>query len=97
MPIVHVTLLFSFTTSTGSLWPYSLRLDFCILRYRQAIRVLSPLLSLVPPSEDIHSKASDCLSGYHSHQELPKSSLDIVLRTRTLELSVLVNDLTHIG
>ena len=39
--IVSVTLLFSFTISTSSLWPYSLRLDFCILRYRQAIRVLS--------------------------------------------------------
>ena len=47
-PIVLVTLLFSFTISTDSLWPYSLRLDFCILWYRQAIRVLSPLSSLVP-------------------------------------------------
>ena len=46
--IVLVTQLFSFTISIGSLWPYSLRLDFCILRYRQAIRVLSPLSSLVP-------------------------------------------------
>ena len=43
-PIVLVTLLFSFTISTSSLWPYSLRLDFCILRYRQAIRVLIPTL-----------------------------------------------------
>ena len=46
--IVPVTLLFSFTISTSSLWPYSLRLDFCILRHRQAIRVLSPLSSPCP-------------------------------------------------
>ena len=43
-PIILVTLLFSFTISTSSLWPYSLRLDFCILWYRQAIRALFPTL-----------------------------------------------------
>ena len=63
MAIVLVTLLFSFTISTSSLWPYSLRLDFCILWYRQAIRVLSPLSSPCPSClKVIHSKASDCLS-----------------------------------
>ena len=63
-PIVPVTLLFSFTISTGSLWPYSLRLDFCILWYRQAIRALSPLSFPCPSClKVIHSKASDCLSG----------------------------------
>ena len=45
-PIVLVTLLFSCTISTSSLWPYSLRLDFCILRYRQAIR--APFPTLIP-------------------------------------------------
>ena len=54
----------------------------------------SHLLSL--PFQDIRSKASDCLSGYHSHQKLPKSSSDLVLRTRTLLLSVSVNDLIHV-
>ena len=45
-------------------WHYSLRLDFCILQYRQAIRVLSPLSSPCPSClKVIHSKASDCLSG----------------------------------
>ena len=53
-PIVLVTPLFLFTISTSSLWPYSLRLDFCILWYRQAIRVLSPLSSLAP----FHSRYS---------------------------------------
>ena len=46
--IVLVTLLFSFTISAGSLWPYSLRLDFCILWYTQAIRVLFPTLISCP-------------------------------------------------
>ena len=46
--IVLVTLLFSFTISTSSFWPYSLRLDFCILQYRRAIRALSPLSSPCP-------------------------------------------------
>ena len=42
--IVLVTLLFSYTISTSGLWLYSLRLDFCILQYRQAIRALFPTL-----------------------------------------------------
>ena len=97
-PIVSVTLLFSFTISTSSLWPYSLRLDFCILQYRQAIRVLFPaLISCSLPLKIFALKASDCLSSYHSHQKLSKSSLDLVLRTRTLLLSVSVSDLTHVG
>ena len=63
MAIVPVTLLFSFTISTGSLWPYSLRLDFCILWYRQAIRVLFPTLyPLSSCLKVIRSRASDCLS-----------------------------------
>ena len=69
MAIVAVTLLFSITISTSSLWPYSLRLDFCILQYRQAIRVLFPLSSLVPSTQGICSKAPDCLSSYHLSSE----------------------------
>ena len=62
--IVLVTLLFPITISTSSLWPYSLRLDFCILRYRLAIRALFPtLIPLSSRLKVICSKASDCLSG----------------------------------
>ena len=64
--IVLVTLLFSFTISTSSLWPYSLRLDFCILRYRQPIRVLFPTLIPCPfPLKVFALRPPDCLSGYH--------------------------------
>ena len=41
-PIVLVTLLFSFTISTSSLWPYSLRPDFLYLMVLRAIRALFP-------------------------------------------------------
>ena len=61
--IVLVTLLFYFTISTSSLWLYSLRLDFCILRYRRAIRALIPTLIPCPVSRLFALKASDCLSG----------------------------------
>ena len=68
MPIVLVTLLFSFTISTSSLWPYSLRLDFLYLMVLRAIRALSPTHPLSLSSQGICSKAPDCQSGYHSHQ-----------------------------
>ena len=86
MAIVSVTLLFPYTISTSSLWPYSLRLDFLYLMVHRAIRppFLTHPLSL--PSQGIHSKAPDCLSSYHSHQKLSKSSLDLVLRSWNLSL-----------
>ena len=77
-----VPLLFSITIRTTSLWPYSLRLGFLYLTVHRAIRALYPLSSLVSSSQGIHSKAPDCLSSYHSHQELSKSSSDLVLRTQ---------------
>ena len=43
--------LFSSTISMASPGHYSPRLDFCILRYRQAIRVLFPLSSPCPLSQ----------------------------------------------
>ena len=81
MAIVLVTQLFSFTISTSCLWPYSLRLDFLYLTVHRAIRVLSPLSYLALSIQGIRSKASDCLSSYHSHQKLSKSSLDLILKT----------------
>ena len=47
-PIVPGTLLFSFTISTGSLWPCSLRLDFLYLTVHRAIKSPFPHSSLVP-------------------------------------------------
>ena len=44
--IVPVTLLFSFTISTGSLWPYSLRLDFLYLTVQTSNQ--SPFPTLIP-------------------------------------------------
>ena len=69
MPIVLETLLFSFTISTGSLWLYSLRLDFLYLTVHRAIRSPFPHSSLVPSTQGICSKAFDCLSGYHLSSE----------------------------
>ena len=77
--------------------PYSLRVDFCILRYNNAIRALPHSHPLPLPSQGICSKAPDCLSGYHSHQELPKSSLDLVLRTLEPFTQCLSDNLTHVG
>ena len=100
MLIVLVTSLFSFTISTSSLWPYSLRLDFCILRYRQAIRVPFPTLIPCPSClKVIRSKASDCLSSYHFSSvtvKVPFILCPCTQNPRLLLLSVLVNDLTHV-
>ena len=46
MPIVLVTLLFSNTISTSSLWPYSLRLDFLYLTVQTSNQ--SPFPTLIP-------------------------------------------------
>ena len=59
-PIVLVTLLFSFTISTGSLWPYSLGLDFLYFTVHRAIRAPFPHSSLVPSTRDCHGFLNPC-------------------------------------
>ena len=73
--IIPVTLLFSFTISTSSLWPYSLRLDFCILwwytpgfpgLYKHDFRCFHNLLWL-------HAVALRCPSAWNLQGDQPKS------------------------
>ena len=93
-PIVPVTLLFSFTISIGPIASDLTFVSYGTDKQSESFPHSHPLSS---PSQDIRSKASDCLIGYHSHQKLSKSSLDLVIRTRTLLFSVPVNDLAHVG
>ena len=48
MPIILVILLFSFTISTSSIWPYTLRLDFLYLTVQQCNQRSFPTLILCP-------------------------------------------------
>ena len=54
VPVMTVTLLFSFTISTSRLWPYSLRLDFLYLTVQQCNQSPIPTLILCPLSQSIH-------------------------------------------
>ena len=67
-------------------------------RYSEQSEPLFPTHPLSLSSQGICFKAPDCLSGYHSHLKPAKSSLGLELRTQeSLLLSVLVNNLTHLG
>jgi len=82
--IVCVTLLFCSTISTVCLWPYSLRLDF-LYPIVQNNRVFHP------PSDPFKVFLSFLMNSRvtTSHQELPKSLLDLALRTHVTYLIVL--------